>query len=134
MLHLSHFGICLLITFFCFLLLFRFGCLLEYYFIIFANFRQIKLDGNFLISPVRLKIYYFGRFYRDDCTYTCNCLRLPLRRNFFSCIMPVILKHIPHVRPPFFPRFLYVHVSASTSKRWAASLPDANSPHERESV
>lgn len=49
-----------------------------------------------------------------------------------TCGVPFISKCTP-LRPPFL--FLSdPFISALTSKWWAATLPDANSPHERESV
>ena len=51
----------------------------------------------------------------------------------FTCSVPVISKYTPRLRPlsSSLPDPL---ISAMTSKWWAAALPDANSPHERESV
>lgn len=49
-----------------------------------------------------------------------------------TCGIPFISKRTS-LRPPFL--FLSdPFISALTSKWWAATLPDANSPHERESV
>lgn len=49
-----------------------------------------------------------------------------------TCGVPAIPKRTP-LGPPF-PFVPDPFISASTSKWWAATLPDANSPHERESV
>lgn len=51
----------------------------------------------------------------------------------FTCSVPVISKHAPRLRR-LSPSFPDPFISTLTSKRWAAALPDANSPHERESV
>lgn len=51
----------------------------------------------------------------------------------FRCSVPVISKHTPRLRPHS-PSLPDPFISPLTSKRWAAALPDANSPHERESV
>lgn len=54
------------------------------------------------------------------------------RMSYWSTCVPARPKRTPPCPPfPFLPD---PFISASTSKWWAATLPDANSPHERESV